>query len=320
MSGPRITIEMSRRSLLRGTAGLGAGALATSLFGSHARAAAAPKFKTVEDGFITIAMSGTMPVTGLKDGKIMGSDAEMIVAIASHLGLEAKPAIMAWSATIEAIRSGRADIMCGDMGWSKARANAMLLTDAIYYDGNFVTMKKDKPFTDVIDVNAMGGHSVGTGQGYSYVPDIKKIPNIGAVKLYDNVDGCVRDVLAGRIDFAVLDSMTVDYLLLQDPSVDLKLVPIKPNSQYPNLSGKGRAVMGMNLENPDLFDAVNAGVKWLWASKTNGKLLAKNGMTSPDYLVAPTSADPRIGVDRDDKGDILGPAAHKPKDFSALFS
>jgi len=315
---PDIRMELSRRSLLRGTAVLGAGALATSLFGKWALAMP-PKFKTAEEGFITIAMSGTMPVTGFKDGQIMGSDAEMIVAIAEHIGLKAKPSIMAWSATIESIKSGRADIMCGDMGWTKARAEAMLLTDAIYYDGNFVTMKKDKPFNDFININDMGGHTVGTGQGYSYVPDIKKIPNIGEVKLYENVDGCVRDVLAGRIDFAVLDSMTVDYLLLQNPSTDLKQVPIKPNTEYPNLSGKGRAVMGMNLENPDLFDAVNAGVKWLWKSKTNAEMLAKNGMKSPDYLVLPTTPDPRIGVDRDEKGNILGPAAHTPKDYSALF-
>lgn len=318
MSNPKITMDLSRRSLLRGTAGLGAGALAASLLGRRALAAP-PKFRTVEEGYITIAMSGTMPVTGFKDGQIMGSDAEMIVSIAEHLGLKAKPSIMAWSATIESIKSGRADIMCGDMGWTKARAEALLLTDAIYYDGNFVTMKKDKPFNDFININDMGGHSVGTGQGYSYVPDIKKIPNIGEVKLYDNVDGCVRDVLAGRIDFAVLDSMTVDYLLLQNPSTDLKQVPIKPNTEYPNLSGKGRAVMGMSLENPDLFDAVNAGVKWLWKSKKNAELLAKNGMKSPDYLAAPTSADPRLGVDRDEKGNILGPAVHTPKDYSALF-
>jgi len=319
MTSRSITLKMSRRTLLRTTVGLGAGALATSMFGTGALAAA-PKFKTVEEGFITIAMSGTMPVTGIKDGKIIGSDSEMIVAIASRLGLSAKPSIMAWSATIESIKSGRADIMCGDMGWTKARADAMLLTDAIYYDGNFVTMKKDKPFTDYINVNDMSGHSVGTGQGYSYVPDIKKIPGIGEVKLYENVDGCVRDVLAGRVDFAVLDSMAVDYLLQQNPSTELKQVPIKPNTDYPELSGKGLAVMGMNLQNPDLFDAINAGVKWLWTTKKNGELLTKNGMTSPDYLVAPTGADSRIGVDRDGKGNILGPAAHTPKDFSVLFS
>src|SRR5690242_15970026 len=100
MSIAGIGMELSRRSLLRGTTRLGAGALATSLLGKRALAVP-PKFKTVEDGFITIAMSGTMPVTGFKDGQIMGSDAEMIVSIAEHLGLKAKPSIMAWSATIE---------------------------------------------------------------------------------------------------------------------------------------------------------------------------------------------------------------------------
>lgn len=318
MGSPIVTMQMSRRQLLGRTAGFGAGALATSLFTTGAHATA-PKFNTVEPGYITIAMSGTMPVTGMKNGQIVGSDAEMIVAIARRLGLGAKPAIMAWSATIEAIRSGRADIMCGDMGWTKARARAMLLTDAIYYDTNFITMKKDRPFTNSIAVSDLSGHSVGTGTGYSYVPEIKKIPGVTAVKLYDSVDACVRDVVAGRLDFAVLDSMTVDYLLLQDPSVAVKQVPLKPNTDYPDLSGRGWAVMGMNLENPDLFDAVNAGVKWLWASKTNAKLLAKNGMVSPAYLVAPND-DPRIGVDRDGKGNILGPAAHTPKDFSSLFA
>ena len=301
---------LHRRTLL--------GAVAASTLIRPARAAE-PALKTVEDGYITIAMSGTMPVTGLVDGKLTGSDALMVQAIAEKLGLKAKPAVMAWSATIQAIRSGRADIMCGDMGWSKARADAMLLTNAIYYGGNFVTMLKDKPSGDYIDPNDLKGASVGSGTGYSYVPDIKKIPGIKDVKLYDNVDACIRDVLAGRTDYAVLDSMTVDYMLLQQPGLALKQVPIKPNSEYPNLTGKGRAVMGMSQDNPDLFDAMNAGVKWLWSTKKNGQLLAENGMTSPDYLVVPAT-DPRIGVDRDASGAILGPAAHTPKDFSALFA
>lgn len=303
---------LTRRTLFGISAAFG-------LAGVRPAHAAPPKFKTVEDGYMTIAMSGAMPVTGWQDGKLTGSDAMMVQAIAEKLGLKAKPAIMAWSATIQAIRSGRADIMCGDMGWTKARADAMLLTDAIYYGGNFVTMTKDKPFTDFVDPDALKGATVGSGTGYSYVPDIKKIPGIKDVKLYDNVDSCIRDVLAGRIDYAVLDSMTVDYLLLQQPDLPLKQVPIKPNAEYPNLSGKGRAVMGMSMDNPDLFDAVNAGVKWLWDTKKNAQFLAQNGMTSPDYLIKPTN-DPRIGVDRDAGGAILGQAAHTPKDYSALFA
>jgi polar amino acid transport system substrate-binding protein len=77
--------------------------------------------------------------------------------------------------------------------------------------------------------------------------------------------------------------------------------------------------MGMNQDNPDLFDAVNEGVKWLWQTKLNAKLLAKYGVANPDYLVPP-EPNPRIGVDRDRSGRLIGPSAHDPKDFSALFS
>jgi polar amino acid transport system substrate-binding protein len=310
---------MTRRGFIGRTAGLGLGAVsASTLLGTRAWAAAPPKIKTVEDGVLTIAMSGAMPGTGMKDGAVMGTDADMVAAIAKRLGLGVKPALMAWSATIEAVKTGRADIMCGDMGWTKARANALLLTDPIYYDANYVTMKKDRSSGEYFDVADLGGHSVGTGNGYNYVPDMKKVPNAD-VKLYDNDDSCLRDLEAGRIDYAVLDGTTMAYVLLQNPGIELKLVPIKPNTQYPALSGKGRTVMGMNLENTDLFDAVNAGVKWLWASKTNAACLARYGLTNPDYMV-PAPTDPRIGVDRSPEGAILGPGAHQPKDFSSYFA
>ena len=38
----------------------------------------------------------------------------------------------------------------------------------------------------------------------------------------------------------------------------------------------------------------------------------KYGVSNPDYLVPPT-VNPRIGVDRDDKGNIIGAGAHTAK-------
>ncbi|MCM2475542.1 amino acid ABC transporter substrate-binding protein [Rhizobium sp. CG5] len=306
---------LSRRRLLTYGAGLAAG----SMIGTRAFALEKPKLKTVKEGVITIAMSGTMPVTGFKDGKITGSDAEMVVAIAEKLGLGVEPNIMAWSATVESIKTGRADIMCGNMGWNTKRVEAMLLTDPIYYNGNFITMRKSMPFDGTFDLNDAKGFTVGTGTGYSYVPDLKSIPGVKEVKLYDTVDACIRDVLAGRLDFAVMDSMNVDYMIAQNPGLDLKQLSIKPNTVYPSLSGRGQAVMGMNSENTDLFDAVNEGIKWLWKTKKNAELLARNGMTSGEYMI-PMEKNPRVGVDRDEKGSYIGPAAHTPKDFSAYFA
>lgn len=281
-------------------------------------AAAAPTFKTVNPGVLTVAMNGDMPMTSIENGRLIGTDGEMIAAVASKLGLGVKPSLMEWSATIESVKTGRTDIMLGNMGWTPVRAQVMCITDAIYYAGTFVTMKKDKPFTQSVSIQDFKGHSIGTVTGFTIVPEMKKVPGTTDVKLYDTTDACIRDVVAGRLDFAVLDAPTVDYLILKNPGWNLKQVPIKPDADFPQLTSKQHTVMGMNMNNHDLFDAVNAGVAWLWRTKLNAKYLAKYGVENPDYLVPPAK-NPRIGVDRDAQGNVVGPCAHVPKDFSSLF-
>ena len=291
---------------------------ATLLAASGRSTLAAPSFKTVEPGILTLANSNEMPMIAMEDGKLIGSDAEIIATIAAKLGLGVKSAQMEWSATVQSVKSGRADIMMGNMGWTPARAAALLITDAIYYAGTFVCMKKDKPFNS-FSVNDAKGHSIGTVTGFTIVPEMKKLPGVGEVKLYDNSDGCVRDVVAGRLDFAVLDAPLVDYMILKNPDWNLKQVPIAPDPAFPQLTGKQHTVMGMNQQNFDLFDAVNAGVKWLWKTKQNAVLMQKYGIGNPDYLVPP-GKNPRIGVDRDADDNVIGPGAHPTKDFSSLFA
>ena len=138
---------------------------ATLLAASGRSTLAAPSFKTVEPGVLTIANSNEMPMIAMEDGKLIGSDAEIIATIAEKLGLGVKSAQMEWSATVQSVKSGRADIMLGNMGWTPARAQALLITDAIYYAGTFVCMKKDKPFTTSFSVNDVKGHSIGTVNG-----------------------------------------------------------------------------------------------------------------------------------------------------------
>ena len=296
-----------------------AAAAAAGLATTARRAAAAPSFKTVTPGVLTIANSGEMPMVAMEDGKLVGCDAEIVAAIAKQLGLGVVSAQMEWSATVQSVKSGRADIMIGNMGWTPARANALLITDAIYYAGAFACMKKDQPFTSGITIADIKGHSIGTVNGFTIVPEMKKVPGITEVKLYDNSDGCVRDVVAGRLDYAVLDGPLVDYMILQNPNWGLKQVAILPDAGYPQLTSKQNTVMGMNQENHDLFDAINAGVHWMWKTKQNAALMQKYGVSNPDYLVPPDK-NPRIGIDRDAQGNAIGAGGHTAKDFASLFA
>jgi polar amino acid transport system substrate-binding protein len=281
-------------------------------------AGAAPTFKTVEPGVITIANSNEMPTIAMENAELIGSDVEIIAAIAKKMGLGIKSAPMEWSATVQSVRSGRADIVLGNMAWTPARAQVLLITDAIYYGASGVSMKKDKPFTTRMSVNDVKGFSIGTVTGYSIELEMKKLPGVSNAKLYDNFDGCMRDLVAGRLDFALLDPPRVDYLILKNPNWNLKMVPFGPDPAFPQLTSREQTVMGMNQDNIDLFDAVNTGVKWIWQTRQNAAALQKYGMIRPDYLTPPET-NPRVGVDRDTTGNLIGPAAHQIKDFSSLF-
>ncbi len=143
---------------------IGAGAAALSTNFARPGWAAAPTFKTVAPGVLTIANSNEMPMIAMENGKLIGSDAEIVATIAQKLGLGVVSAQMEWSATVQSVKSGRADIMCGNMGWTPARAQALAITDAIYYAGAFVCMKKEQPFTSAITVNDVKGQYDRHGQ------------------------------------------------------------------------------------------------------------------------------------------------------------
>ena len=149
-------------------------------------------------------------------------------------------------------------------------------------------MKKDQPFNESISIADIKGHSIGTVNGFTIVPEMKKIPGTTEVKLYDNSDGCVRDVVAGRLDFAVLDGPLVDYMILKNPNWNLKQVADRARS---GLSAAHQQAAHRDGHEPGQSRPVRRrstpGVKWMWKTKQNAALMQKYGISNPDYLVPP---------------------------------
>ena len=108
--------------------------------------------KTVEPGKLLVALNGDMPMTGIEDGKLIGTDGTLMNRIAANLGLEVVPQLMEWAAEIQATKQGKVDIMHGMMGWIPSRSEIMLLTDPIYYSGTFVVQKTSNNFSTTEDM------------------------------------------------------------------------------------------------------------------------------------------------------------------------
>jgi ABC-type amino acid transport substrate-binding protein len=284
-------LESSRRTLFLWAAA-GAAALMLSVSTS-----AIAEVKTIEAGKLTIGMNGDMPMTQIKDGKLSGTDGELMVWVAEKIGLEPKPVQMDWAALIEATKQGKLDVMHGAMGWLDARTKIMILSEPIYYFGTMLAQKEENNFTTFAD---MKGRKVGTVTGFTLVPELKTVEGIGEVKLYDTSDGVMQDLLAGRIDIAILDPPLVQYAVFQHPEWKIKQVPLKPEpDRYPVMSTKYNVIFGINKNEPELAEAINGAIKQVWADCLNVKTMAKYGLGDKDWFVPPEN-NPRLGVDRPD--------------------
>ncbi|HEX5499693.1 MAG TPA: hypothetical protein VFX03_10715, partial [Thermomicrobiales bacterium] len=80
--------NLRRRRFGRGLRAQLLGALVLALVLSGVGQALAQDLGTIEPGKLTVAFNGDMPMTSLKDGKFIGTDAEMISMIADQLGLQ----------------------------------------------------------------------------------------------------------------------------------------------------------------------------------------------------------------------------------------
>lgn len=314
------TQGFSRRGFLKATGYGSLAALVGSAMGPMPFAfAAGQPIKTVRPGYLTAACLGDMPLGAMREGVPIGTDLELLKLIADRLELKLDVLTMGFPAVVEAVRSGRADWFGGNFAWNPMRSKILLLTDPVFYTGAYVIMRDSEPFTDSITVNDVKGRTIGAITGYFTIPDMKKIEGVKEVKLYDNTDSCLRDVRAGRLDFAVLDAPTIDYMILQDPSLKLKQIPMAYDEKFPSLTAKFEAIWGVHPQHQDLFDGINQGLRWLKSTDQIKPVLAKYGIKNPDYLVPPAK-DPRIGVDRDEKGNLIGPFEHPPRDFSQAFA
>jgi polar amino acid transport system substrate-binding protein len=258
--------------------------------------ALAQELDTLEPGKLTVAYNGDMPMTSLQDGRLIGTDGEIVASIAANLGLEVVPQQMDWAAAIEAVSAGRVDLMMGAVGWTAERSKVMILSDPIYYFRVLLAQKTDTSYSTFAD---MAGKKVGTVNGFSFVPELKSVPGIGEVKLYDTSDGVMRDLLAGRLDIAILDPPLVALAIKQHPEWNLHQVPLEPDPAFPIMSTTYSATLAIRQGATALAGAVNAEVAGLWATCTNQTLMAEYGVTDASFF-APPDPNPRVGVDRDE--------------------
>jgi polar amino acid transport system substrate-binding protein len=181
------------------------------------------------------------------------------------------------------------------MSWQDTRTKIMILTEPIYYFGVLLAQKTDHNWHSFVDLK---GRSVGTVTGFTMVPEVKTVEGVGEVKLYDTSDGVLQDLIAGRIDMAILDPPLMQYGISQHPEWNLHQVALDPEpAKYPLMSTKYSVIFGVNKNEPELAEAMNTVINQIWKECINVKTMAKYGMGEKAWFIPPPGK-PRVGVDR----------------------
>jgi len=258
-------------------------------------AVAQDKIETLKPGVLTIGMLGDMPMTSVKDGKVIGTDGALAVKIADTLGLKVETLSLEWNSLIQATTQGQVDVLIGSVGWTEERSKVMLLSDPVYFFGTLLIQKAENNWSTFED---MKGRTVGTVTGFTLVPELKNVEGIGEVKLYDTQDAVLRDIVAGRLDIGILDPALVEYAIKQNPDWGIKQIAVKPEPEkYPIMSKKYYSIFATPMSRKPLADAINAEIGKMWADCSNVKSMAEFGLGDRSWF-APPEPDYRGGVDR----------------------
>ena len=105
-------------------------------------------------------------------------------------------------------------------------------------------------------------------------------------KLYDTSDGVMRDLVAGRLDMAILDPPSSRWRSRSIPSgicTRWRSIPIRTS---PIMSTKYNVVMGIRKDGTALATRSTREIANLWATCKNQPMMANYGVTDASFFVA----------------------------------
>lgn len=176
--------------------------------------------KIKQKGSITVGTSADYPPYEFIDPttkKIVGLDVDIVEAIAKELGVTVKWEDMPFDALIAAVEAGKIDMIAAAMGLKAERIPKLDYSISYEQGDNVIVVKGDspvKPFTDLAEVGKQN-LKVGVQSGTIQEGRINDLVKQGKAKKenvisYERVDLMISDLVAGRIDAAMIDKPVAD--------------------------------------------------------------------------------------------------------------
>jgi len=176
--------------------------------------------KIKQRGSIVVGTSADYPPYEYIDPntkKIVGLDVDIVEAVAKELGVNVKWEDMPFESLIGAVEAGKIDMIAAAMGLKAERIPKMDYSISYQLGDNVLVVKGDspvKPFADLAEAGRLN-LKIGVQSGTIQEDIINGLVKEGKAKKenvvsYVRVDLMISDLVAGRIDTAMIDKPVAD--------------------------------------------------------------------------------------------------------------
>ena len=209
--------------------------------------------ETLHEGKLTVLVAEHPPFVTTENGNLTGIEGELIKKIAADLCLEVDSSTTSFSAIIEGLQSGRADLSAGNWTVNDERREIFEVSNGLYEGGMGVVSRGD----DLTTVDDLKDKSLGTPQGYLWIDQLHNLYGKNAVREYQSDSAVLDDVKANRIDVGVVSILANTWRLTQDQYSGLKIDKMQKSSDLPYTDDPPLSVALIKKGNVALKDATD---------------------------------------------------------------
>ena len=197
------------------------------------------------------------------DGSVSGFEAEIADALCAKMEVECEWVLQAWDGIIPALQANKFDAIIASMSITDKRKEVIDFSNKYYNTPAMFVGPKDKDVT--ISAEGLSGVTVGVQTATTHAEYMKqRLPDV-RVKTYDTQENANLDLIAGRVDLLLADSIALTDGLLKAEGGDAFEVKGEPFTDPVMGDGVG---VGIRKGEDELREKFNAAIEAIRADGT----------------------------------------------------
>lgn len=209
-------------------------------------------------------------------GKWVGFEVDLMNAVCKAESLKCEMVGTAWDGIIPALNAHKIDVIWSSMSITPEREKVIAFTDKYYNTpADIIAPKAEALKLTTKDFSALNGKTIGVQTSTTHAAFVQKyLGGKATVKTYDTQDNADADLVAGRVDAVIADSIALADFLKSDQGRDMEVKLSIPADFDRAVFGDGVGG-GVRKSDTALLAKLNAGIKKIRADGTYQKLEKK---------------------------------------------